>query len=558
MVMMALRKEPERRYASAEQLAEDIERYLNRRPVIAQKDTLGYRVHKFVRRNRTGVAVAAGGFLLVLGFGVVMATQAVRIAGQAEEIAQERDRAQLEAEKALQVAGFLEDLFKSPDPYAATPDRRDTLRVRDFLAQGAVRVREELEAQPAVRAQLLDVLGGVYRNLGQLKEARPLMEQALKIRSEGRDAELGEVAGSLNDLAYLLVDMGDHEKADSLFREALRRGELGDDRFSMFTALEGLGNLMQDRGEFDEAETLYREAVRLSHELLDYDHQEVAVSMMSLATVLTRKAEYGAAEPLMREALEIQRKVFGPEHPLVVTSLNNLAFLLDEKGELDEAEEMHREGLAISRKRFDPPHPRVARSLNNLASVLQQKGDLDAAEPYFRESLAMRRQLYGNDHPAVAIGLSNLAFVVQNNGNPGEAERMFRESLGILGTLIGRQHPSFAAVTGNLANVMHVQGDHEGAEAQYRVALAIRRNKLPPGHPSTARTMMDLGRCLTDLEKYEEAESLLLESFDTLAEDRDEQTSAWDGVLQRLTALYTAWGKPEQAARYEAALFEPA
>jgi serine/threonine protein kinase len=101
IVLMALRKEPGRRYASVALLSEDLRRYREQLPVAAQPDTLGYRVRKFVGRHRAGVAAAAIGLALILGLAATMTVQAVRLARQRDEIRAERD-------KALEVRGFLE------------------------------------------------------------------------------------------------------------------------------------------------------------------------------------------------------------------------------------------------------------------------------------------------------------------------------------------------------------------------------------------------------------------------------------------------------------------
>ncbi|MDX1385105.1 MAG: tetratricopeptide repeat protein, partial [Thermoanaerobaculia bacterium] len=167
------------RYASAEALREDLGRYLDGLPVTARPDTLRYRAGKFVRRHRFAVAAAAAVFLLTLGFGAVMATQAARIADQAEALATERDRAQQEAAKAEQTAAFLADLFEAADPAAR---QGGALTARDLLDRGGDRLRRDFAEQPDVQAELMDVLARTYANLGHYPDALALADAAHEAR----------------------------------------------------------------------------------------------------------------------------------------------------------------------------------------------------------------------------------------------------------------------------------------------------------------------------------------------------------------------------------------
>src|SRR5690606_21602799 len=119
-----------------------------------------------------------------------------------------------------EVATFLESLFAAVDPYAPSAERLDTLRVRELLARGATRLRSELSDQPDVRAQMLDVVGRVYRSLGLYAEARPLLEEALATR-EGEGAPDLSVASTLTHLGILYTETGQLREAEDLLRQAL-------------------------------------------------------------------------------------------------------------------------------------------------------------------------------------------------------------------------------------------------------------------------------------------------------------------------------------------------
>src|SRR5690606_24893344 len=142
IVLKALQKEPERRYASAEALLDDLERYRTGLPVTARPDAIGYRFRRLVARHRLGFATATIILLLLIGTTIL-----TRI--QQAETARQRDRAQQERDKAEEVATFLASLFNASDPFLADTERLDTLTIRDFLDRGALRIRHEMENQPA-------------------------------------------------------------------------------------------------------------------------------------------------------------------------------------------------------------------------------------------------------------------------------------------------------------------------------------------------------------------------------------------------------------------------
>ena len=227
--------------------------------------------------------------------------------------------------------------------------------------------------------------------------------------------------------------------------------------------------------------------------------------------------------------------------------------MLRGQDKLDEAEPVLREALAIRRARFASSHPAIATSVNNLADLLLARDDLAGAEPLFRESLSMRRALYGERHPAVGIGWINHAAVLQRiDGRRDEAVRSYDEARAVLVATVGPGHPLLGAVDGNLGRLYHESGEHERALDHYRAALAVRRESYDASHPLVLGNLSDIGRCLTDLARYPEAESVLLDAYEGLEPQREQQARLLDSVLVRLGTLYRATGREDEAARYDA------
>ncbi len=531
IVMSALRKEPEQRYGSAGQFADDIDRYLDGMPVHARKDTLSYRVQKFVRRNRAAVAAAAIGAVLVSGFAVVSGVQAFRLSRQATVLESERDRAR-------QVVDFVEGLFAAGNPYARQAGRRDTLRIRDFLAESEEQVTRDLSEQPVLQADLLQLLGEARMGVGDLPAAESLVTRSLAVRKmlyPGDSIAHADVAASSVSLGRILFQSGRSEAAEPLFRSAI--AYLDADRPDMLVARakarHGLGSVLQDRGEFANAGAVYRQAVSLNEAAFGVDHPDVATSKMNLATTLVRLDSLDAAEALMGEAVRIQERDLPEEHPLLATTRQNLAYVYSELGRYDEAEPLYRKVLAVRRSLYESPHPQIAVTVNNLAFVYLQREDYEEAERLYLESLEMREALYGKGHPRTATVLVNLGTVLSRTGQHRAAAGYYEQAREALRLAVGESHPAYATATGNLARAKHLDGQHTEAVEYYMIALAVRREAFAPNHRSVLRNSLDLAECLIDVGRPAEAGPLL----DDVQKQVESTDSGFEQIKERLAAV---------------------
>lgn len=493
IVLRAMDPEPGRRYASAEQLAADVQRYLDGLPVLARKDTAGYRLGKFVRRHKAGVAAAAAVLLLILGFSITV-TLLFRKA--------ERDRDRAEA-----VSGFLVDLFERADP---SRSRGKTITAREVLDGGQRQIAGDLQAVPETRAALMETMGRVYRSLGFYDQAQSLLEESLRIRRRTLGPDHLDVAESELNLALVFQCLERSDESEALTRKALEtyRRHGGTVTPEYAAGLNNLGGILEERGEHAAAEVLFREALRLKQGIPGAG-EEVARAYNNLGQVLYGRGDLAAAEPYLRQGLAMRRRLLGSE-----------------------------------------PHPDLANSLNNLASLLEAKKDRAGAETLYREVLAMRRKLYGDHHSKVARSLSNLAFVLLAEGRPREAEPFAREALGMATRGVPR-----AVFLRHLAAVLVAQGKGGEAEPLARESLAIfKMSETSPWRTPDAESV--LGSCLAAQGRFAEAEPLLLGSYPILKADVGEGGRYASAALRRIIDLYMAWGRPERAVVYQQLLIE--
>ncbi len=539
ILMAALRKEPQRRYASVDQFAEDIRRSLAGLPVRAHKDSLGYRARKFLRRNRMPLAAAAALAVLLVGLAVTMTVQASRVA-------RERDAAQRERDRAEQVVAFLQDIFRLSDPHEAGGE---TITAREILDSGAHRVEQELREQPEIQATLMQAIGNVYRNLGLYDLAEPLLRSALELRQRVLGDDHLAVAQSLNNLGIVLRQRGDYDGAEPLFHRAveIRRRELGDSNPQVAESLNNLALLYQERGRYPEAEELFREAIDIARRAPEGSGAELASLLNNLAILLTEMADWARAEPAFREALELRRQTLGDQHPLVAESLNDLGVFLGMQGATVEAEPLLSEALAMRRQLLGNEHPATAESLNNLGRLMREVGQLERAEELYRESLAVRAKMLGREHRLVAIHVHNLAAVLQAQGKLAEAEVQFRDSLAIRQKLFGDNHQDVGVSLKALGDLMLEQGRAAEAEPVLRKGVEILERTLPPNHWRIAEAQSTLGACLASLGRDDEAEPLLKTSYQMLLAKRGAANRRTQIALDRLIAFLERSGRASEA-----------
>jgi serine/threonine-protein kinase len=352
--MMALRKEPNRRYASAELLNTDIGRYLEELPVQAQRGSGLYRVGKLVRRHRIGAAATTLAALSLAG-GAGVALWQASVAGRERDAAvQARLEAVVALDESRAVSDFLMGLFEASVPEAAG----DSVSARDLLQRGIVRA-DQLSESPPVQARMLDVIGQVYERLGEYGQARASLERALAIRRASSGEASLEVAETLSHLGIVEVRLGDYARAIELTGEALtiRRDRLGEADTATAHSMAELAAQLIYRGRLDESEALYRQALSIQEATLGPDHPDVANTLTTFASMLYRRGRGDEAQEMVRRAIDIRERALGPENELVAAGLYTLADMIHQNtGEVDGPVALypagHRDGAAARRREF--------------------------------------------------------------------------------------------------------------------------------------------------------------------------------------------------------------
>ena len=510
IVLTALREEPERRYASAGQLGEEIERFLGGHAVLAQPDTVSYRARKFVGRHRLAVTAAAVFVCCVAAFGVVATLQAQALAEQSRVAGLERDKAE-------QVVRVLVDLFETTNP-AVRPDG-DRMSIREFLAGAEDRALAQLRSAPLVRAKLKAVFGLIHFERGEYAPARAALEEALTDQRRLVGPDHPDALESLHALGQVVYDAADESRARSLLEESLER----------------------------------------HRRVYGNEHEKTAGALYALAPVAASK-DLDAARELLTQALEIRRRVLPANHPDIAISLGALARHYKTRNELERARELYQQAFAVFRDPSERHHPRAVALMNDYAALLGTMNLYAEAEALQREALAIGRQVLGPGTLTVANLSNNLAVTLTSLGRHADAERAFREAFEQHVALLGEHHWRVGNIARNIGQILSLQQQHAAALPWLDRAIAIGAAAKKPESPGLeymraqrAWILFRLGRRAEALEAVTRAVSVL----EHMKGPNDGYALASSRTT--LARLLSRMGRPGQAeapARAALALFE--
>lgn len=470
IVLRALAREPERRYPSVEALAQDVEHHLAGRPVLARPDSRWYRASKFAQRNRTLVALAGVASLALVG-GSVATTMFALVANQ------ERDRRQVEAERATAARDFVVGLFAELDPNLgqgrASFTREELI---DLGAQGL----EELAEQPELRASVLNTLGQVAFNLGDRERAEEFFREAYGLL-DGRSAE-PEIAASMMGIGEALRAELRFTDAEEWLVGALRVRESllppGDPRIAESRAALALSLYNQGEARFQEAEAMY-EDLRASGTRLPARFQAQALG--GFGNLRLGQGRFAQAESLYSEAVDLRRGGVGGLDPPGARVLWGLGHTRRLQGKLASAEEAYREALEVHTAAYGPRHADVAWGHYNLAGVLEEQDRLNEAAQAYRGAAELMEELHQPDYAYTAFAWHGVGRVEEARARPEAAEGAYRRALAFYGEQLPEGDQARA---GRMANIhlalgrsLGERGEWEVAERELRTALSLFRDE---------------------------------------------------------------------------------
>jgi serine/threonine protein kinase len=545
IVLKSLDRDPRHRYQTADELAADLERFINDEPILARRASPIERLRRWCRRNP---AVAALTALLVLVFiaGFAGVTwkwreaeqQKTRLAAAKEELASERNAAIVARDQARQSRDaaelsqrraeisdaasrdsarrakalnhfLIEDVLLGASPERAHGTK---LSIEDVVRTAGQHVDKTLAGQPDSEAEVHNVIGIALLRMGLYADAEMHLRKALALSRQSLGPDSNETIEAMNNLAQALKDRGKLAEAEPLMRQTLaaRRRLLGPDNPEVLASESNLALVLQAQGKLAEAGKLAEQNLEHYRKVLGPDDPDTLLAQHNLALILDRQGRLSEAEPLFRETLAalIKNKKIGSEHFYALSTEQDLGRLLQTKGELEEAEKLDREVVTVRRRVSGPEHPDTLIATNQLATLLLDRGKLEEAEPLVRQLLASTDKVLGDDHPQSIVARQNMARMLQIEGKPQEAEPLLRKNVEACIKIYGPDYPDTLLALGNLAVDLQAQGKLDEAEPLVRDVVKSQTAVLGPDHPHTLVSMNNLVILLGAEGKLDEAEPL--------------------------------------------------
>jgi serine/threonine protein kinase len=542
IVMKCLEKEQARRYETANQLGDEVRRFLADEPVQAGPPSVGYRARKFLRRNKGPVIAGALVVLALVGgiigtsVGLVLAERERNVAEEAaaaEKLATQKALAAAKAEKEArddaEKAAAAEKLATKNALAAANAERSARDDAEKAAAAEKLATKKALAADDAERQATLTA----RKRLAQIEKVHALLESIFadidpRAEMKGGPSLVEQLSNSLDKIADTLdLDLIDDPKTVG--------------RLQLF-----LGGTLISLGNPKKAIAILSKARAALTASVGPDHADTLASMNNLANVYLATGQLAKALPLFEETLAKRKAALGPDHPDTLASMNNLAFAYQGAGQLAKALPLFEETLAKRKAALGPDHPDTLISMNNLANAYRAIGQLAKALLLYEETLAKRKAALGPDHPDTLISMNNLGNAYQADGQWAKALPLYEETLAKTKAKLGPDHPNTLSSMNNLASAYRAYGQLAKALPLFEETLAKRKAALGPDHTDTLRSMNNLASAYQADSQLAKALPLFEE---TLAKKKAKLGTAHPDTLISMNNLASAYQNDGQLAK---------
>ncbi|MEE9431725.1 MAG: serine/threonine-protein kinase [Melioribacteraceae bacterium] len=500
IILKAMHKDPAQRFLSAQQFSEDITKYLTGLPVIARKDSTGYRLSKFIKRHKVGFVSSVLGILFLIG-------SVIAISWQANIATKERDNAKVELTKFEEINNFLLEMLASADPEVEGKD----VKVYDLLEKATDDLDVKFKNFPKIKSAIKQTLGSTFIGLGEYEKAKRLLIESLESNKVLFGQESKEVAQSLHQLGLCYDWIGNLNLADSF----------------------------------------YNEGISLYQKISKKPIKDLADVYNDYGTLLTNTGKYDSSTTLLKKALDIYKIYNKEKGQKEAITINNLATNLHHQYKVDDAEKYYLESIQILKKLYGEDRSTIASIYNNLGFIYIDNKDYESAENALQKAYKIKLVTLGEDHPYVGLALINLGMLNFIRKEYQAAESQLLKAIDLYKRTKATKH-SFSALSYYWLGRVYLESNQlKKSERAFGKCISVREEMYSKDHFKVWSVKGELGVCLLKQKKYFEVEKLLMGSLEFYKKNRKFDTKKIIRYTKHLAIFFEETRNISKAKYYQ-------
>ncbi len=493
VIEQCLRVATDERYANVAALKADLQAWLSGYPVTAVGQGSGYRLRKFISRNRMATGLSAL-LLATIAIGVTTYTLSVGAARDAAEA--ERDEADRQRTIATESLRFLESMLNNADPNIS---QRGDITIREAVDASIERVGERYTGRPEVQARVYATVARVYESLGDFARAEELAHLAQAATVEGYGHGSPEYFAARNQVVGAQVKQGDYERAKQAYETIIAEMQetLGADAHQTIRAMSGLAFTHYYLGNVDQFAEINEQVLAYSAEALGETHMLTLDTVYNVAITRINNGRYEETIQLVEPYLAAAEERFGPGHATTLHLLTILGNAYGYSGDLEEELRIRERHMERVTQSFGDHHLEVAVSLINMSAVLSDLERHEEVEPLLARALEIRASVFGEDHPETLSTRVNLAVHRARYGLKESAFEELEDTIALQSELFGPDHHATVAARMYKAEVM-LLNDMRGAAQVVAEDIALAKRVLGENHPELARVIESIDSIIAE------------------------------------------------------------
>lgn len=452
LILMAIRKEPDRRYQNVEALANDVKNFLTEKPLLATGDSWVYKTKKYIGRNPIGTISTLALIIFMIALPIIQFQNQKQIKYERDKALQASQLAKEQTIIAKKTTNFLVNILESASPLAS---KGQDINLKDVLEGAERQLALGLDDQPKIKAHLLNKLAGIHTNLENYDKAHEYYRKSLMIFESINDLH-GQV-GSLGQLALVSTGHNKSEEVNSYAQKAERLSKQIKDPKQKAWHQVRMASIKGNMGEKKESFNRLTKALDIVKANKINDDQLLGriyndLSVVSVGNIL--------ALAYLEKAIYYAEQSEGKKSPTYYSRLLNKAGRLIAENRREEAEAVYIEALELAKQLYPEDHPSYASLIGDMAYLYHDFGRFKKAQEFYEEALRVLKITKGTKSLLYVIGINNLAYLMEDLGEFVTAERLFRESLELRKVYFSTDLMRVATNKGNLARLLSKMGKY--------------------------------------------------------------------------------------------------